>query len=518
MPACMTTTDSGEADAMPRSTGLTTSRRRFLGGSTALALLPRLGYGATAAVSTASKVSNAAWRDLAAKLPGGVIRQGDRDFVQLSRPQNLRYASIMPLGIARPRDAAETTAAINWAREVGIPMVLRSGGHSYAGCSTVAGLIIHMGLMRGVRHLGGNAFECEGGALNSDIYRTLASTTAGLPDNGLTITHGRCDGVGASAFLLGGGIGFDMRDRGLGCDHVEEVEVALPDGRVVQASDRENAELFWALRGGGGGNLGAALRFKLRAHPAEPVTTFKLAWDKDVEAVFLRLVRALEAAPERMGSKVTVEAIRKNDRHSPTVALLGQLRGPQDEALAILAPALGAAPPSIRSIQTTSYWQGQTFLGVAGLPGRYQETSRYCGKFPEQAAVEVFRRCRAWPGTKAEASFKMFHMGGRIRSTAASDTAYVHRDAEWLTGTELNWSDRDPPAVVRANLAWQRDFHEACAALMPHGGSYLNFPDPGLADPSTAYYGANLARLIGVKRQVDPDRVFSPPRRQGIAA
>jgi FAD/FMN-containing dehydrogenase len=466
--------------------------------------------------ATPSAISESAWKDLSAKVKGGVLRPGDPGFAALARPQNLRYEGIAPIGIARPRDAAETIAAIAWARASGTPMALRSGGHSYAGCSTVAGLIIHTGRMRDVRHLGNGIVEIAGGALNGDIYRVLAGAKAAVGGDGLAATHGRCMGVGASGFLLGGGIGFAMRDRGLGCDLVQAIEVALPDGQVVRASDNENADLFWALRGGGGGNLGVSLSFTLRAVQAEPMTSFRLAWHHKVEDVFFRLARSLESAPERMGAKLSVEATRKGSTRPNTLLLIGQLRGPHDEMRAILAPAFAVAAPSTSTVQTTPYWQAQKFLSEEGPPARYQETSRYCGTLNEQMVEEVFRRVRAWPGTGADAVFKMFHVGGRIRTVPAAATAYVHREAEWLTGTELNWTAADKAAVVEANLAWQRDFHEACAILMPEGGSYQNFTDPGLADPATAYYGANLGRLREIKRRIDPDGIFSPPRRQGI--
>ena len=255
--------------------------------------------------------SASAWKNLADKVKGGVVRPGDRGFGALTRPQNLRYDDITPLGVARPRDAAETLAAIAWARESGIPMVLRSGGHSYAGCSVVAGLIVHTGLMRGVRHLGNGIVEISGGALNADVYQALAGAKTDVGGDGLAAPHGRCLGVGASAFLLGGGIGFAMRDHGLACDLVQEIEVALPDGQVVRASENENTDLFWALRGGGGGNLGVALRFTLRAVKAEPMTSFKVVWERKVEDVFFQLARSLESASGRMGARLSVEATRK---------------------------------------------------------------------------------------------------------------------------------------------------------------------------------------------------------------
>ncbi len=347
--------------------------------------------------------SASAWKNLADKVKGGVLKPGDRGFAALTRPQNLRYDDITPLAVARPRDAAETLAAIAWARESGIPMVLRSGGHSYAGCSVVAGLIVHTGLMRGVRHLGNGIVEIAGGALNADVYQALAGARTDVGGDGLAAPHGRCLGVGASAFLLGGGIGFAMRDHGLACDLVQEIEIALPDGQVVRASENENTDLFWALRGGGGGNLGVALRFTLRAVKAEPMTSFKLVWDRKVEDVFIQLARSLEGAPDRMGARLSVEATRKGSQHPNAIRLLGQLRGSEDEMRTILAPVFAVSAPDTSTVQTTPYWEAQKFLSEPGPPNRYQETSRYCTPMTDRIAEEVFRHCRAWPGTRAEA-------------------------------------------------------------------------------------------------------------------
>jgi FAD/FMN-containing dehydrogenase len=488
----------------------------MLAGAGSLLFLPWVARAATSPPKQQA-VSGSAWRALAGKVKGGVVRPGDRDFIALSRPQNLRYATEVPLGVARPRDAAETNAAIAWCREQQIPMVLRSGGHSYAGCSTTTGLVIHTGHMRRVRRINDDMFELQGGVLNSDLYRAFEATKDTHPP-GMTTPHGRCYGVGASAFLLGGGIGFAMREHGLGCDQVLEAELALPDGRVVRTSAAENTDLFWALRGGGGGNLGVALNFKVRTSPALPVTTYRIVWHRNIPTVFASLVRAVEAAPDRMGSRIGITMTRQHDNKPNTLTLLGQLRGPQDEVQAILAPALAAARPDTHTMQTTPYWQGQRFLGAAGPPNIYQETSRYSASLSNSVCEDLAHRCRTWPGTKADAALFMFHMGGRIRQIAPGETAYVHRQAEWLIGTDISWTEHDSPAVVAANLTWQRQFHDASAAMMPLGGSYQNFPDPGLADPAVEYYGANLERLVTIKRRIDPDGVFTPPRRQGIVA
>ncbi|WP_207539933.1 FAD-binding oxidoreductase [Sabulicella rubraurantiaca] len=437
-----------------------------------------------------------------------LIGRGDARLDTLSRPQNLAYAGTRPLAIARCAEPAHVASAITWAQENRVPFVLRSGGHSYAGCSVTDGLLVDMRPMSRIRVERDGTVTLGGGVLNHDVYASLRA-------HDLMVTHGRCGGVGASAFLMGGGIGFAMRDRGMGCDAVRAVSLVLADGTEVRAS--EGDELFWAVRGGGGGNLGAATQWILAPFPAEPVTMFDLAWRDADPALFLTLARALEAAPDRLGSKVTVFAPDRRHGGTPRLTLLGQLRGPHEEAMAILQPVLRARPATGR-VETMAYWDAQALLSEEGDPAYYRETSRFTGHLPEALAEEAFRRLRNWPGTSGEALFKMFQVGGRIRAKAPGDTAYVHRDAEWLTGTEITWGAGDSPARVEAALAWQRAFHWASDALAgAPGGSFQNFVDPGLEDPAEAYYGANRQRLAALRARLDPNGAFAPPRRQGIA-
>ncbi len=479
-------------------------RRHFLG-VTALALAaPRVAL-ARPVAGPAQSISEAAWRDLARA--GSLHREGSAGYADLVRPQNLRYAGIRPAALIRCAAPEGVRHAIGWARQNRMPFVLRSGGHSYAGTSMTEGLIIDLRAMNAVGLRPDGLLEVAGGALNADLYTALRR-------HDLAVTHGRCLGVGASGFLLGGGIGFAMRDHGLGCDAVEEADLLLADGRILTVSARNEPDIFWALRGGGGGVFGAVLGWRVKPVPAEDITIFRCSWDRNVEEVFWRLTQALEAAPARMGSKITVDAAPPGSAHRPAVHLLGQLRGTPEDVEAILAPV---GPAAQRRIAHVGYWDGQDALSDAGPPAYYQETSHYAGRLPHACVEEVFRRCRLWPGTSGEAVFKMFHVGGRIREVASDATAFVHRDAEWLTGTELAWTVRDGVRRVEDNLAWQRAFHHAVAdATGRQGGSYQNFLDPALEDPARAYYGANLPRLAAIKARLDPEGAFTPPRRQGI--
>lgn len=436
-----------------------------------------------------------------------LVLPGDPRMDALAQPQNLAYAGVRPLAIARCAGPEHVANAIGWARDNGVPFVLRSGGHSYAGCSVTSGLLIDMRPMSRIAAEPDGTVRVGGGALNGQIYAALRS-------RGLAITHGRCSGVGASAFLMGGGIGFAMRDHGMGCDLVRAASFILADGREALASPQNDAELFWAIRGGGGGNLGAATEWTLATVRAEPVTVIDLTWKIADPALFITLVRALESSPGRMGTKLSL--VPAHGGQGIEINLLGQLRGPEQEARDLLAPAVARAQPTGR-MAFLPYWEAQDLLSEEGKPAFYRETSCYLGRFPEAMVEDVFRRLRAWPETGGEGSFKLFHVGGRIRDVKPEETAYVHRDAEWISGTEVTWAAQDSPARIETALTWQRAFHDATDQLAgPPGGSYQNFLDPGLADPATAYYGANLPRLMAIRAQLDPDGIFHPPRRQGI--
>ena len=221
--------------------------------SVALPLLPRRSR-------AQSQPSEAAWRELGQNITGGVLRPNDPRFVRLTLPENLRYYNPppqpgdgrpdpdAPFGLVRPINPKQVAYAIQWARDHNLPMVPRSGGHSYAGCSTVPGLVISSSAMQSVKIEDG-LIVADGGALFGHMLDALRHVGAGGETGRHTITHGRCAGVGLSAYLMGGGLALDSVHVGMGCDRVAKVEMVLadtPDGRTVTASANENAGLFWA--------------------------------------------------------------------------------------------------------------------------------------------------------------------------------------------------------------------------------------------------------------------------------
>jgi FAD/FMN-containing dehydrogenase len=483
------------------------SRRRFLLASSAAVVAPAL-FPAVLRAQTADDggkpISERAWRELDQRLTDRVLRPGDPDFAATASPQNLRYAKVLPAGIARCRNSNDVAQAILWCRDNQVPLVARSGGHSYAGFSTTRGLMIDVGPMNTTKFSPSEGtVTVGGGARNGDLFKALRPT-------GMTITHGRCPGVGAAGFLLGGGIGFNMREHGIGCDQLIATDLVTADGKLQTVSAKD--DLFWACCGGGGGNFGINTSFTLRTFATARLTVFKMLWTAKPQRVFAELMAALDTAPNTLGARISLGARSPRQRgegRDVTVSLLGQLKGtPRD-----LADMLPPAPrPERAEILEASYWEGQDFLSEPGPPRYYRERSTFLsGALDPRGLDTALDKLGQWPGTSVGADLRFFQTGGKINEPRADATAYVHRNNKWVMLVGLNWKAHDPPSMVERNHAWQDDFYEA---MLPYstGGAYQNFADSSLKNWDRAYYGANLEKLRAVKAKVDRNKVFWFPQ------
>jgi FAD/FMN-containing dehydrogenase len=482
------------------------SRRRFLlvssgavGAGLAPALCPAIVRGRIPD-DAGKRIGERAWRELARRLSGKLLRPGDPGFLGIARPQNLRYADVLPTGIARCRTSIDVAHAILWCREHDVPLATRSGGHSYAGFSTTRGLMIDVGPINAVRfNSADGTLTIGGGARNGDLYSALRPTN-------MTVTHGRCPTVGAAGFLLGGGIGFNMRAHGIGCDHMIATDIVTADGKLLTVTAKD--DLFWACCGGGGGNFGINTSFVLQTFPTAPVTVFRMTWTAKPEDAFAALMRALDAAPETLGARISLGAPTpraRAEKRDVTVSLLGQLKGTARELADVLAPV---PPGRSTEIFEKSYWDGQAFLEEPGPPEYYQERSTFLtGPLDSSALAAAFDWLRRWPGTSVGADLRFFQTGGKINARAADATAYVHRNARWVMLVGLNWEAHDPPHLLRQNHEWQDAFYEA---MLPYGtgAAYQNFTDPSLKDWGRAYYGANFDKLRRIKTEVDRKMLF----------
>ncbi len=297
-----------------------------------------------------------------------------------------------------------------------------------------------------------------------------------------------------------------MRLFGIGSDHLVATDLVTADGAIVSASPTENPDLFWACRGGGGGNFGINTGFRVRTFPAEPRTYFWLHWPNASERLLAALLAALDAAPPTLGSRLSLDT--SPDLPGVSIKLIGQIAGSRAEANAILDPALALATPEHHEVLTVDYWTAETVLLDTDGPFSFHERSRFVtDPLGEDFAGVAMDWMRRWPGSGDSGDLVLFQTGGRINDIAPEATAFVHRDSRWLLVVSASWSEDDPADVVDRARAWQDGFY-ADLGRFARGGAYQNFTDPVLQDWAEAYYGTNLPRLRAIKRAVDPDNVF----------
>lgn len=486
------------------------NRRRFLGVGAALAGgalldLPTVAHAASALSPIGETLSPTAWRQLNRQLKGTLLRPGQTGFANLALPNNLRYRLIRPGGIALCADEDDIAICLRWARRHGVPLTTRGGGHSYAGYSCTEGLMVNLMQLNSARYnAAARTITLGGGIRNGPIYTALGSVNR-------AVTHGRCLSVGAAGFLLGGGVGFDMRHNGIGSDKLIRTEVVLASGDRVTASPNENPELFWACRGGAGGNFGINTSFTLETFPVDRATEFQIRWSDVSNEFLLTLFQNLENAPDTLGSKIILApGLPLPGQSAPIdVEVIGQFVGAQSTLDEILAPITAVQTPASRVVQEMAYWNSSSYLSEAGSPAYYQERSRFINSPMTPLILDAVRDwLPRWPNAQGSGSIKFFQMGGAIRDMGPTESAFVHRAAHWLASIGTQWTPGQTEASRRRALRWQHDFYGVLTPLCEGGGAYQNFPDPNLQDWAEAYYGENLPRLQRIKETVDPDNLF----------
>ena len=448
------------------------------------------------------------WDQLAKRLKGRLILPDDRGYAAASRPLNRRYADLRPQGVALCEGAADAREALLWARDNDMPIAVRSGGHNYAGYSTNDGLVIDFGRMKGAKVSDSRGtIVAEPGARNTDVY-------AALQPHGVAISAGRCPTVAIGGLVLGGGVGFSSRKLGLTCDHLLEAEVVTASGKVLTCSEKENPDLFWALRGGGGGNFGISTSYTFETRPVRDVTLYDIEWRwADAAKVFAALQQAMADAQDEFSMRIGLgrAGTRGNPGAAPpTISALGQFFGPKSELVAILDAALSAAPTKQKLIAERTFWQAKNYFFDTTPQGYYEVKSAYARRPLSGDGIDTLLRwIERWPGSSNPegGGMAMFASGGAINRVPAAATAFVHRDEFALIATETTWSATDSKALVGRGLDWVEGFAEA---LRPHvsGFAYQNFIDRSQRNWQHAYYGSNLERLMKVKRRYDPDDVF----------
>jgi len=409
-----------------------------------------------------------------------------------------------PLAIVQAEQVADVVGAVHFARDAGLDLSVRGGGHSAPGFGTNdGGLVIDLSLMRNV-HVDprSRTARAGGGATWGDFnYATHAF--------GLATTGGIVSTTGVAGLTLGGGIGYLTRGYGLSLDNLLSVDVVTADGQYRRASQDENADLFWGLRGGGG-NFGVATSLEFQLHPVNEVYVGIFFYELDQAANLLRFFREFIAdASENYGAFPAFQVAPPlpfipQDRHGDTFcAAIVHWAGPLEQGEKAMAPfrdlaprvgemvgqmpypALNAAFDELFPKGMRSYWKGS-----------------YVTELTDAAIEQHLIHGPKVPGVSA--TMHLYPINGAAGRVAPDETAFAYRGATFAPVFVAAWQDA---ADDQDRIGWVRDYYEAVA---PHSepGGYINFMSDDDQGRIQDNYRGNYKRLVDVKRAYDPDNLF----------
>ena len=392
-------------------------------------------------------------------------------------------------------------ACVAEAGESRTPIAARSGGHSYAGYSTPeGGLVVDLAGMARVDVRPDGTAVVGAGARLIDVYAALAGA-------GRCVPAGSCPSVGIAGLTLGGGLGVLTRKYGLTCDHVASAEVVTADGMLRTASAESEPDLFWALRGGGGGNFGVVTSFTFTTEPAPDVVVFSLRFPAgSVPEVIGGWQEWIASAPDELWSNCVVSG-----GSPPTCRVGGCFVGAVSSLNALLSQltAKASARPSGRLVEAKGYLDAMRYFagcaqgGVARCRSTGRESFVASSKVLDGPVADPSRLANLLDG-RGELDLLLDSLGGAVSRVDSRATAFPHRNA--LATAQL-YQETDASGVTRAVRAIGQVRDDLGA--MVGSGAYVNYIDPTLSDWDTAYYGPNLARLREVVRRYDPDGVFA---------
>jgi FAD/FMN-containing dehydrogenase len=442
---------------------------------------------------------------LAAAFRGELIDAADPGYNEARALYNAMIDK-RPALIARCADVADVIAAVNFGREQGLLTAIRGGGHNGPGLGSCdGGLVIDLSRLKGVRvDPAARTVRVEPGCTQGDVEHAAHAF-------GLAVPAGIVGTTGVAGLTLGGGTGYLTRAFGLTIDNLLEADVVLADGRFVTASEKENADLFWALRGGGG-NFGVVTSFLFRAHPVKSVYAGPIFWDlKDAKKVMQTYRDFIGGAPPELGIFVGVKTVPPTDPFPKehwgkrAVAIIGAYNGSADNGVAAMKPLRDALPAPLFD------WMSEMpFLAMQGLFDPFFPKGLqwyWKGDFVKElpdAAIDAHIAAIA----KAPSDLCLMHLypiDGAVQKVAKDATPWGARDARW--SMVIAAIDTDP-AKADALKTWGRAYWEA---VHPYNldGAYVNFMMDDESDGRVpATYGANYKRLTEVKRKYDPNNFF----------
>jgi FAD/FMN-containing dehydrogenase len=408
-----------------------------------------------------------------------------------------------PAAIVQCADVADVLAALQYGRDSGLPVAIRSGGHNGAGLGTVDdGLVIDLSPMHGVivdplR----NVVRVQGGA-------TLGAVDHATHPFGLAVPAGIISTTGVGGLTLGGGLGHLTRRCGLTIDNLLSADVVLADGSVVTASEEENDDLFWALRGGGG-NFGVVTSFTFRCHPVGRVIAGPVMYDLDDAAELLSWWREFgPAQPDELSGFFAYLSVPPGppfpeELHLRKVCAILWCYCGEDDDPACLREARSFGRPLLDGVQPMPLPALQSaFDGVYPPGDQWYWRADFVKELPDEAIAKHVEHGAAMPTWKS--TMHLYAIDGAASRVGADATAWAYRDAKWaqvIVGVDPD------PANAGPIRQWCVDYWEATHPYSM-GGAYVNFMMDEGQERVQATYGGNYDRLSKIKAKYDPDNFF----------
>ena len=482
-----------------RSSGIT--RRQLLQGSAAVGGLTAMGAPIVSLAQAAASGGEAApFADLDAMISGSVITP-DSDRYESARRVFNGMIDRRPAAIAQCRGAADVMDVVKYAREHEMPVTVRGGGHNVAGKAVKDGAItIDLGPMHGVW---------------ADPYRMRARAQGGVRLGaldreteavGMIVPSGTVTDTGVAGLTLGGGFGWLQRKHGMTIDALVSADVVTADGRFLVASEEQNPDLFWALRGGGG-NFGVVTSFEYRTFEAEEIVGGMALWPESMVRDMLEFYRDFtSSAPNSVmtmaGTMIGPPGTPVEGQAAGYIAVC--YSGNTAEGERLLQPIKDFGPPAMDLIGPTSFRAIQTMFDAGSPRGRQNYwRSNFMHELSDEALDTIVARSRELPPSGS--LFLLEHMGGAIRDVGPNDTAFSGRDANYNVSILGVWEDASKNGEY---VAWTRKVGDELKKYST-GGAYVNYMADEGEQAVRDTYETNLARLIEVKRKYDPDNFFN---------
>jgi FAD/FMN-containing dehydrogenase len=455
----------------------------------------------SASTATSTDVTAAAapnWNSFARSLKGRVFLQSTRGYAATHQLFNPRWDTVLPTAVVTAANATDVQRSILFAKSNRMVLVPKSGGHSYVGASTVSkGLMLDVGALRSMSYSKG-IVTVGAGARLYDVHAFLDKYGRSLPT-------GTCPTVGIAGLALGGGMGVHTRAFGLTCDRVVSIGVITADGKPHNVSATVEPDLFWALRGGGGGNLGVVTSFQLSTIPATKLGFFRLTWpESKAAAVVAGWQKFAQSAPITSWGNLHIDA---KSNGTLSIHVLGiSTTGSASAAAAQLESFVGSKATA-RSITVKTHMEAVKYLGggtTSPRTGFLAGSDVLKGPMNSAAIAALIGAVKAAARAKTPASAILDPLGGQAAKQPTGGAAWPWRTAlgvvQWYSGTPAHPST----AQIRVAQTFINNGHKAVRAYS--AGGYVNYLEVGRTVAS--YYGASLSRLQTVKKKYDPTNFF----------